>query len=1034
MKILNRKVKVPVVVLLAFVLSLSSLMGVPLTANAAIETGEYYGYYNTTNDIRSQDVFMDALYLASGDKQTYNSLIDTLREKVGRNASAVLEKDLNDGAGGDYVYLGWTTTTDPNSAITGVKILNYEGDNPPATKTSDGVTWYLANDGVAVDLNEEAGGDYLFLYVTKDQSYGIPLSAVGYTNNNASPGTGYDKVLNFSGGWQDVNEKAGGEYIYLTVSTALEVIDADDVANLKALVSRAEKLMNAGGYNISSDDYYYKMAKWNILNKWKSTKYANGYDVTQEKVTSTISNLQNYLANITTTVTFDAATNGGEIYGGKTFTQEPVIGEKTTVTVDVSGIVPTPKEGYKFMGWSTEKNATSGSMTTVAANPGATYYAIYRKEITVTFKFYSDYPVTDSKSVTAYLYNAATTTSVTVPSEVIIEFTVDFEHVERNYSLIGWRTDENSESPQYTGSTLQLSDNTTLNAVYETPVYLSFNTQGGNTIDTMTQMQYYNVMSNGGSQVSFTLPTVDTPPEGATFTGWHTTPNAWVGYYPGDTYSCYIDYTMYAYYTYSVAKVTLGDTTTYYTDFQEALNAAMAGTETAPGTVTLMQDIIIRQDANNGSGHRWTNGVGILDLNGHTLSHLNEQSAGRAAILVTGGQLTVRASGTGGSIYSTDEGYNSGTMGVQGTGQLILESGILEAVNSIYCTVFIEGGSFTVNGGEVRNANSVAINVVRSKSDESLPGAVTVNGGAVSGGEWALNLGKLCSATITGGTVSGGYTALIADDAEKITITGGTISSDRKAVEVEGTSYYYELLNILGETELSITGGIYVNRFAVITDISFTLQDLSTVLPNGYGFYDENGNLVIPSSGQTVIEQTVTVKAAHSHGWSADWTYNGSAHWHECSCGYTSDKESHIDEDGDYVCDVCGKQTVVSVEITWGSMEFTYTGGTWNPDTHRYEGCEWAPSSEDADVVSVTNTGELALTVRFSCGFADNSGTAQWTDTDGTLLATDNYDCSLAVGETKRCKLKISDKALNGSQEKTSIGTLTIQLYSVGGD
>ena len=32
---------------------------------------------------------------------------------------------------------------------------------------------------------------------------------------------------------------------------------------------------------------------------------------------------------------------------------------------------------------------------------------------------------------------------------------------------------------------------------------------------------------------------------------------------------------------------------------------------------------------------------------------------------------------------------------------------------------------------------------------------------------------------------------------------------------------------------------------------------------------------------------------------------------------------------------------IVSVDITWGDMEFTYSDGTWNAETHTYEGVGW---------------------------------------------------------------------------------------------
>ncbi len=1103
-----------------------------IPANAAIQTGEYYGYYNKSNDTRGQDLFMDALCIVSGDGQTWNNLHATLRDKVGYNAYEVLQKDLNDEAGGDYVYLGWTTTTDPNKAITGVKILNHTGDNPPKTITSNGVTWYLANAGAegsvapridnwsegggAADLNEGAGGDYLFLYVTKDPNYGLPLSAIHFTNSSADPGNGYDKVLNFDGGWQDVNEDAGGQYIYLTVSTDLEVIDSADVAALRDLVARAEKLMKAGGYNISADDSDYKRAKYDILQKWNGTKYANGYRVTPTDVSNAVDRLRDHIENTTTTITFDAAANGGKIYGGNTTKSTPKIGENTTVKVDVSTIMPTPKSGYEFVGWSTNKNDTTGSKTTVTAKPGATYYAIYRKEITVDFKYYYQNHYSTTETVTAYLYNNNATTSVNLPDDV----QAVGDHGGKIYTFVGWRTDAEPAEPQYTGNPLQLSGNTTLNGIYSVPVVLSFETYGGTEIEPMVVDKYFNIGEVKSSQVSFTLPTVETPPAGFRFTGWNTVENYAPGYLAGGTFSCYIDYTMYAYYnaieyaaavtigdattyhetmdaafvaakagtadapatvtllkdvdtqyttlggtvvldlnghTFSgrlnaannttltirdtdgngiitgagdenhtlfvdggskvilesgvirrtgegntvsvygdfemtggeiagntaiyastsdstvsisggkiegqatllssdvtisggtfknftiadngsttvitggtftdgitsvatsaertptplskflaegygfyteqkvlvnltddqteitetvtvkkpcaahvpgtdgnctacgeliVASSTVADTTVYHIELQEALDAAMAGTEDAPGLVTLMQDITIGyREAYGMEGHEWIDGVGIFDLNGHTLNHLDETSVGRAAILVRKGQLTIRDSGIGGTIYSTS-GYNSGAMGVTGSGHLILESGTLRSDNPEFYAVFVENGTFTMNGGEVDGVDGISVvNGGLAAAD------IILNGGKLTAERVALTLNSNTRLTVTDGSLHGGYAALLATDAEKIEIAGGTFSSDRTPIVVEGATYTYELLNIGGSTETVITGGTFMNRFAVLTNMD-EMQNLNTVLPAGYGFYDLNDALVTLTADQTVIEHTVTVKEA----------------------------------------------------------------------------------------------------------------------------------------------------------------------------
>ncbi len=79
----------------------------------------------------------------------------------------VIGYDLNRNASGYFIYLGVKTTTDYNKAIKDVVIQNNYRPK----------TWYNANrnyyecehEGCSGDLNQGAGGDFLYLYYTKDE-------------------------------------------------------------------------------------------------------------------------------------------------------------------------------------------------------------------------------------------------------------------------------------------------------------------------------------------------------------------------------------------------------------------------------------------------------------------------------------------------------------------------------------------------------------------------------------------------------------------------------------------------------------------------------------------------------------------------------------------------------------------------------------------------------------------------------------------------------------------------------------------------
>ena len=57
---------------------------------------------------------------------------------------------------------------------------------------------------------------------------------------------------------------------------------------------------------------------------------------------------------------------------------------------------------------------------------------------------------------------------------------------------------------------------------------------------------------------------------------------------------------------------------------------------------------------------------------------------------------------------------------------------------------------------------------------------------------------------------------------------------------------------------------------------------------------------------------------------------------------------------------------VYNVDINWGNMNFTYTAssGTWNPETHEYEGATEGTWTSEGNEVTVTNHSNAPVGVR----------------------------------------------------------------------
>lgn len=93
-------------------------------------------------------------------------------------------------------------------------------------------------------------------------------------------------------------------------------------------------------------------------------------------------------------VTYDYAENGG-ISIDSVEKQQYKKGSSVNLTPIAT------KAGYEFVGWNTDKNATEGLTTLTANTSNITLYAIYKKNITITYHTYDD-NLTYSDTVTFY--------------------------------------------------------------------------------------------------------------------------------------------------------------------------------------------------------------------------------------------------------------------------------------------------------------------------------------------------------------------------------------------------------------------------------------------------------------------------------------------------------------------------------------------------------------------------------------------------------------------------------------------------------
>ena len=154
-----------------------------------------------------------------------------------------------------------------------------------------------------------------------------------------------------------------------------------------------------------------------------------------------------------------------------------------------------------------------------------------------------------------------------------------------------------------------------------------------------------------------------------------------------------------------------------------------------------------------------------------------------------------------------------------------------------------------------------------------------------------------------------------------------------------------------------------------------------------------------------------------------------------CTSAATVNEENGTDSatvKGTYAAGSASSE-VLSVDITWGSMEFTYTGasqGTWDPKTHSYTGITTAGWSceSGANVIKVTNHSNVDITA--SMNYASD---AAYSGINGEF-SKNSVVLASAVGHTvtdaptDSAELTLKGELTNKNASNENIGTVTVQL------
>lgn len=132
---------------------------------------------------------------------------------------------------------------------------------------------------------------------------------------------------------------------------------------------------------------------------------------------------------------------------------------------------------------------------------------------------------------------------------------------------------------------------------------------------------------------------------------------------------------------------------------------------------------------------------------------------------------------------------------------------------------------------------------------------------------------------------------------------------------------------------------------------------------------------------------------------------------------------------------------VYKVDVSWGSMEFTYEDGntikTWNPVSHTYtdvvEAGSWT-NDIDANKITVTNCSNKAVTASIAVQMNEGSEITASLGKEQMELADASIGATTEIGgtaSTDSTDISLSGALTDKSANKTTIGSVTVTFADI---
>ncbi len=242
--------------------------------------------------------FASEYYFASGTTFISYIAVGVKKASVEDRGYTRIDKDLNDGAGGSFLWLGYKTSGTFTEAIRDIRVYNggfpgntYSFNNSTYTVTGQYPTSATSETGekiYAVDLNKGAGGSYLYCYATKNAAAGAPITEITVNETENESGwetvkfinSGSDKQGSFTTGTNvDANRDAGGDYIWIHIKRLPTV----DTTGLRSAMESADTYLAKSGRYTSASVTTLQNAKdtgQTIINDYDNDSYSTSYNQT----------------------------------------------------------------------------------------------------------------------------------------------------------------------------------------------------------------------------------------------------------------------------------------------------------------------------------------------------------------------------------------------------------------------------------------------------------------------------------------------------------------------------------------------------------------------------------------------------------------------------------------------------------------------------------------------------------------------------------------------------------------------------------